>query len=75
MKWFYEWRLKRVRAEISALESETKVRLLDDYTGHSRLRVLRKMASGLQKRLARYQNNVPAKSELKKPNADLNQTT
>ncbi|HYD60957.1 MAG TPA: hypothetical protein VEC35_11410 [Noviherbaspirillum sp.] len=72
MKWFYEWRLKRVRAEIAALESSTKVRLLDDYTGHSRLRVLYKMASSIQKRLAKYDT---AKEELKEPAGDLKQTT
>jgi hypothetical protein len=74
MKWFYEWRLKRVRAEISALESATKVRLLDDYTGHSRLRVLYKMASSLQKRLAKY-HATPPKSELKEAAGDLKQST
>ncbi len=74
MKWFYEWRLKRVRAEISALESATKVRLLDDYTGHSRLRVLYKVAGSLQKRLAKY-DAASAKSELKEPAGDLKQTT
>lgn len=52
MKWFYEWRLKRVCAEIAALEETTKVRLLDDYTGHSRLRVLRRMQDSLQRKLA-----------------------
>ncbi|HYD95581.1 MAG TPA: hypothetical protein VEC01_09680 [Noviherbaspirillum sp.] len=51
MKWFYEWRLSKVRAEISALEEATRVRLKDDYTSHSRLRVLNKMASSLQQRL------------------------
>ena len=78
MKWFYEWRLKRVRSEISALESATKVRLLDDYTGHSRLRVLNRMAGSLQKRLAKYnapKNTMPPKSELKETAGDLKQTT
>lgn len=74
MKWFYEWRLKRIRAEIAVLESATKVRLLDDYTGHSQLRVLYKVAGSLQKRLARYQANPP-KSELKETSGDLKQTT
>jgi hypothetical protein len=54
MKWYYEWRLNRVRAEISALKEATQVRLLDDYTGHSRLRVLDRVAGSLQQRLARY---------------------
>lgn len=58
MKWFYEWRLRRVRAEISALEEATRARLLDDYTGHSRLRVLKRMANNLQQRLARYSGNT-----------------
>lgn len=76
MKWFYEWRLKRVRAEISALENATKVRLQDDYTGHSQLRVLHKMANSLQLRLAKCNNNAPPKkSELKETAGDLKQTT
>ena len=74
MKWFYEWRLKRVRAEISALENATKVRLLDDYTGHSRLRVLQKVAGSLQKRLAKYEVSS-AKKELTDGPGDLKQTT
>lgn len=58
MKWFYEWRLKRVRAEISALEEATGARLLDDYTGHSRLRVLKRIANNMQQRLTRYSSNA-----------------
>lgn len=65
MKWFYEWRLKRVCAEIAALEEATKVRLLDDYTGHSRLRVLRRMQESLQRKLARKASapGAPARNE------------
>jgi len=74
MKWFYEWRLKRVRSEISALENATKVRLLDDYTGHSRLRVLRKVEASLLKRLGKY-SEQPVKKELAEVPGDLNQTT
>ncbi len=54
MKWFYEWRLNRIRAEISALRESTQTRLLDDYTGHSRLRVLDRVANSLQQQLAKY---------------------
>lgn len=54
MKWYYEWRLSKVRAEISALKEETRARLLEDYTGYSRLRVLDRMAGSLQQRLAKY---------------------
>ena len=53
MKWFYEWRLKRVRAEIAALEEMTRVKLQDDYTGHSRLRVLRRVQESLLRKLAK----------------------
>lgn len=60
MKWFYEWRLRRVRAEISALEEATRARLLDDYTGHSRLRVLKRVANSLQQRLGRYSGSNAA---------------
>lgn len=74
MKWFYEWRLKRVRSEISALENATKVRLQDDYTGHSRLRVLRKVEGSLLKRLGKY-SAKPAKPELVETPGDLKQTT
>lgn len=56
MKWYYEWRLNRVRAKITALKESTQVRLQDDYTGHSRLRVLDRVAGSLQQRLARYGN-------------------
>ena len=54
MKWFYKWRLNKVRAEIAALKKSTQTRLLDDYTGHSRLRVLTRMERSLQQRLDRY---------------------
>lgn len=65
MKWFYEWRLNKVRAEISALEETTQARLLEDYTGHSRLRVLNRVAGNLQQRLAQYpgQMSGAARSE------------
>lgn len=54
MKWYYQWRLSKMRAKIFALEEQTRVRLLDDYTAHSRLRVLMRLADVLQQRLARY---------------------
>ena len=54
MKWYYEWRLNKVRAKISALEAETQVRLLDNYTSHSQLRVLNRVAGSLQQRLSQY---------------------
>lgn len=74
MKWFYEWRLKRVRSEISALENATKIRLQDDYTGHSRLRVLQKVEANLQKRLGKY-GEKPARKELAEAPGDLKQST
>ncbi|OWW20503.1 hypothetical protein [Noviherbaspirillum denitrificans] len=74
MKWFYEWRLKRIRAEMAMLESATKIRLQDDYTGHSRLRVLQKVENNLLKRLGRYDTAPPGK-ELAEAPADLKQTT
>lgn len=61
MKWYYEWRLSRVRAEISSLMQTTQVRLKDDYTGHSRLRVLNRMAGSLQQRLAKYPSHTARK--------------
>lgn len=51
MKWYYEWRLKKVRAEIAALKEATQARLQDDYTGHSRLRVLQRLEERLQQQL------------------------
>jgi hypothetical protein len=59
MKWYYKWRLNKVRAEISALEESTRLRLLDDYTGHSRLRVLNRVAGSLQQQLAKYLSVAP----------------
>lgn len=58
MKWYYEWRLNKVRAKISALEDETRVRLQDNYTGHSQIRVLQRVAGSLQKRLAKYPDHA-----------------
>lgn len=54
MKWYYEWRLNKVRAEISVLREATQAKLLEDYTAHSRLRVLDRVAAGLQQRLAKF---------------------
>lgn len=65
MKWFYEWRLRRVRAEIAALEEMTRVKLQDDYTGHSRLRVLLRMQESLQRKLARHAT-APVRNEPRK---------
>lgn len=61
MKWYYEWRLSKVRAEISVLQEATQARLLDDYTGHSRLRVLNRVAGSLQQRLAKYPGTATIK--------------
>jgi hypothetical protein len=63
MKWYYEWRLSRIRAEISALRESTQVKLLEDYTGHSRLRVLDRVAGSLQQRLARYEKASHARTQ------------
>ncbi|HJV49985.1 MAG TPA: hypothetical protein VJ652_00895 [Noviherbaspirillum sp.] len=54
MKWYYEWRLNKVRAEISVLREATQARLQEDYTAYSRLRVLDRVAGSLQQRLAQY---------------------
>jgi len=51
MKWYYRWRLRRVRAEIAALEEATQAKLVDTYTHHSRLRILQRIAERLQERL------------------------
>ena len=42
-----------MREEIAAIEETPRVKLLDDYTGHSRLRVLRRMQESLQRKLAK----------------------
>lgn len=57
MKWYYKWKLKRINAEISALTRETEARLFENYTGHSRLRILTRIADNLQERLS--QPNSP----------------
>lgn len=76
MKWFYEWRLKRVRAQIAALDEKTRVRLKDDYTAHSRMRVLENVAASLQKRLAKHEYaGLPQKEETKEAAGDLKRST
>jgi hypothetical protein len=64
MKWYYAWRLKRVRATISALKEQSSARLIEDYTVHSRTRVLERLAEGLQRRLAKY-SPQPAQGDSK----------
>lgn len=51
MKWYCKWKLKRVHAKIEALKEVTGSRLIDNYTAHSRLRILTRMAEVLQNRL------------------------
>jgi hypothetical protein len=51
MKWYYKWKLKRLHAEISELTRATEARLFDNYTAHSRLRILNRIAGSLQERL------------------------
>ncbi|NEX63286.1 hypothetical protein [Noviherbaspirillum galbum] len=65
MKWYYEWRLKRVRLQIAILEQTTTARLVEDYTGRSRLRVLQRMAESLERRLSRTPVAVPITSPAK----------
>jgi hypothetical protein len=72
MKWFYKWRLNKVRAEIAALKKSTETRLKDDYTGHSRLRVLICMERSLKQRLERYQGTPTEK--LANDGGELKQT-
>lgn len=66
MKWYYRWRLRRVRAEIAALEEATRAKLIDNYTHHSRLRILQKIAQRLQERI----EPPGAKSSSGKPDAE-----
>lgn len=72
MKWYYKWRLNTVRAEIAKLKKATETRLKDDYTGHSRLRVLFCMERGLQKKLDHYPSD--AASRKTEAAAELKQT-
>jgi hypothetical protein len=72
MKWYYKWRLNKVRAEIATLKKATETRLKDDYTGHSRLRVLICMERSLQKKLDRYPGDAPSHNT--EGSADLKQT-
>jgi hypothetical protein len=51
MNWYYRWKLKRIHAEISALTRATEAYLFDNYTAHSRLRILNRIAGSLQERL------------------------
>ena len=72
MKWYYKWRLNKVRAEISALKKSTQTRLVEDYTGHSRLRVLSRMEDSLRQRLDRYADESPRNAP--QDTGDLKQT-
>ncbi len=72
MKWYYKWRLNKVRAEISALKKSTQTRLVEDYTGHSRLRVLSRMEDSLRQRLDRYADEPPRNDP--QDTGDLKQT-
>lgn len=62
MDWYYRWRLKRVRAEIAMLEGETRRRLGEDYTPHSRLRVLMRLAEGFEQRLRKSPDDSAPKA-------------
>ncbi len=59
MKWYCMWRLNRVRASIAKLENETRAELAEDYTAHSRLRVLMRLAEGFEQRLGKSSGSVP----------------
>lgn len=64
MKWYYRWRLRRVRAQIAALEEATQAKLIDNYTHHSRLRILQRIAQRLQERLeSTAGRSTPGKQE------------
>ena len=51
MKWYYKWKLNRIHAEINDLQRQIDVPLLDNYTAHSKLRSLSRLAVCLQERL------------------------
>lgn len=72
-KWYYAWRLNKVRAEISLLKDATQARLQDDYTAYSRLRVLERIASNLQQKLAAYSSSS-TDNNAKAMTSDLKQT-
>ncbi|MDB5763407.1 MAG: hypothetical protein JWQ21_2402 [Herminiimonas sp.] len=52
MKWYYKWKLRKIQKEISSLKDSSSHPLTDDYTAHSRLRSLNRLAQHLQERLA-----------------------
>lgn len=56
MKWYYKWRLNRIHAEINSLKKLTEAPLLDNYTSHSRLRSLSRLAGRMEERLGREAN-------------------
>jgi hypothetical protein len=60
MKWYYRLKLKRIRAEIDTLKKSMESPLMDNYTGHARLRSLTRLADRLQERLVDYPNSAPA---------------
>lgn len=58
MKWYYKWKLNKIRAEIDKLRDETQSRLLDNYTDHLRLRSLTRLEEYLQERVSKYQSSA-----------------
>jgi hypothetical protein len=56
MKWYYQWKLRKIQNEISSLQDSSSSPLIENYTGHARLRSLTRVAEHLQQRLERTDN-------------------
>jgi hypothetical protein len=51
MKWYYQWKLKKILKEINKLRATFDSPLIDNYTANARLRSLTRVAQHLQQRL------------------------
>ncbi len=51
MKWYYRWKLKKIRKKISVLKELSSYTLVEDYTANSRLRILGRLEQHLEQRL------------------------
>lgn len=51
MKWYYRWKLKKIRKKISVLRQLSSYTLTEDYTANSRLRILSRLEQHLEQQL------------------------
>ncbi len=54
MKWYYQWKLRKIQKEINHLQKLSNHRLIEDYTPNSRLRILDRLEKKMQEQLAQF---------------------